>query len=249
MVHWVFAASVEAGILVLALQRKLTQRLPLFVLYLAALVAFELFFFSIYGTVGFAWAPYFYTFWSAQALFILLRALVVYEVCRSILSPLAGVWRLVRPILFMVGSVLLLAMLISMSGSPLSIKTAIPLGQRGLEVAIAGLLISGLAFCRYYHVEVENYLAWIALGLGFHSVVQATDSTLLPWLSSFSAWAMLSHASFDIALLMWLVALRKPLPAQQPARALWAHGEYEALSPQVTAQLRALNTRLLEIWK
>ena len=247
--HWAFAASVEAGVLILALRRRVIRRLPFFVLYLAVLVAYELLFFCVYQTIGFTWRGYFYAFWSAQAVFILFRAAVVYEVCRSILFPLQGVWRLVKPTLLVIGAVLLVAMLVSAQGGPFDIKSIIPTGQRGLEVTIAGLLISGLAFCRYYRVQIENYVAWIALGLGFHSIIQATDNTFLPWLGHFALWAALSHVSFDIALVMWVVALWKPLPAIEHSRVLLVHGEYERLSPQVTAQLRELNTRLLEMWK
>lgn len=249
LVHWAFGALLEATVLFLALRHKLVQRLPFFVVYLVVLVGNELVFFAIYQTIGLTSEVFFYSYWSTQALFILLRALVVYELCRSIFSAFGGVWRFVKPILLTIGGVLLVAMLISMSGAPLNVKIAIPMGQRGLEVTIAGLLISGLAFCRYYRVQVEPYLAWIALGLGFHSIIQATADTFLPWLGHFALWAELSHASFDIALVMWVVALWSPLPALEHSRVLLAQDEYERLGPQVTTQLRELNTRLLEMWK
>ena len=249
LLQWGLGAALEAAILILALRRKLGQHLPFFVAYLSVLVSAELIMFGVYRIAGFASKTSFYSFWGLQSAFLLLRALVVYEICRSILSAFEGVWRLVKPILLAIGGVLLVAVLISMSGTPLNIKIAIPMGQRGLEVIIAGLLVSGLAFCRYYRVRVEPYVAWIALGLGFHSIIQATDDTFLPWLNHFALWAALSHASFDIALLTWLIAVWKPLPAMQHARALLGQDEYDRLSPQVTAQLRELNTRLLEMWK
>ncbi|HLW82197.1 MAG TPA: hypothetical protein VKS20_09165 [Candidatus Acidoferrales bacterium] len=249
LVHWALIACLEAALLVLALRRKLRQRLPFFVAYLAVLVLGELGAFSIYQIVGFKSKTSFYAFWILQGIFVLLRAAVVYEICRSILSPLEGVWRLAKPLLLMMGCILLGAMLISTRGTPLSPVKIIPLGQRGLELIIVGLLIGGLAFCRYYRVQVENYVAWIALGLGIHSIIQATDNTLLPWLNHFALWAALSHVSFDIALIMWGVALWKPLPAPRPAPILLTSSEYQSLTPQVTARLRSLNTRLLEMWK
>ena len=249
LAHWIFGALLEATVLLLALRRKVGQRLPFFVSYLAVLVANELIMFGLFRIVGFRSKIFFYAFWSGQGLFLLLRALVVYEVCLSILSPLKGVWRLAKPLLMIVACILIGAILFVSKGTPLTLDSAIPTGQRGLEVIIAGLLISGLAFCRYYRVHVENYVAWIALGIGFHSIIQAADNTFLPWLGHFAVWAALSHASFDIALLMWLVAVWRPLPAMQHTRALLGQDEYDRLSPQVTAQLRELNTRLLEMWK
>ena len=249
LVHWIFGALLEATVLFLALRRKLGQRLPFFVSYLAVIVANELIMLGLFRVVGFKSRVFFYAFWSGQGLFLLLRALVVYEVCLTILSPLKGIRRLAKPLLMIVACILVGAILFVSRGTPLTLASAIPTGQRGLEVIIAGLLISGLAFCRYYKVHVENYVAWIALGLGFHSIIQATDNTFLPWLNHFASWAALSHASFDIALMMWLVALWNPLPAMQRARPLLGPDEYERLSPEVAAQLRELNSRLLEIWK
>ena len=249
LAHWAISALLEAAILVLALRRRLGERLPIFVVYLTVLVCYEMAGFGLYETIGFRSRIFFYFYWSAQGLFLLLRALVVYEICRSILSPLEGVWRLAKPFLAMMGCVLLAAMLVSARDTPLDLSSLIPPGQRGLELIIAGLLIAGLTFCRYYRVRAENYVAWIALGLGFHSIVQATDDTFLPWLGHFTLWAALSHVSFDVAMIMWVVALWKPLPAIQPSRVLLGQEEYDRLSPQVTAQLRELNTRLLEMWK
>ena len=249
LANWGLAVSLEGAVLVLALKRKLPQRFPFFVGYLAALVISDLVGLGIYQILGFRSKSSFYFYWSLQAVFILLRAAVVYEICRSILLPLEGVWRLAKPLLAMLGCVLLAGMVISTRDTPLSLASLIPPGQRGLELIIVGLLLGGLAFCRYYRVRAENYVAWIALGLGFHSIIQATDNTFLPWLKHFELWAALSHVSFDIALIMWLVAVWSPLPAIQPSRVLLGRDEYDRLSPQVTAQLRELNTRLLEMWK
>jgi len=249
LAHWAVSALLEAALLVLAWQRRLGERLPVFVVYLAVLVSNEVAMFELYRIVGFRSKVFFYAYWGTQGLFLLLRALVVYEVCRSILSPLEGVWRLAKPFLAMMGCVLLGMMLVSARDTPLNLASLIPPGQRGLELIIVGLLIAGLAFCRYYRVRAESYVAWIALGLGFHSIIQATDNTFLPWLGHFTLWAALSHVSFDIALVMWVVALWSPLPAMRHSRVLLGQDEYDRLSPQVTAQLRELNTRLLEMWK
>lgn len=249
LAHWALSALLEAAILVFAFRRRLGERLPIFVVYLTVLVCNEVAAFGLYQTVGFGSKTFFYVYWSTQGLFLLLRALVVYEICRSILSPLEGVWRLAKPFLAMMGCILLTTMLVSARGTPLNLASLIPPGQRGLELIIVGLLIAGLAFCRYYRVRAEKYVAWIALGLGFHSIVQATDNTFLPWLAHFTLWAALSHVSFDVAMIMWVVALWSPLPAIQHSRRLLGQDEYDRLCPQVTAQLRELNTRLLEMWK
>lgn len=119
---------------------------------------------------------------------------------------------------------------------------------------MACLLVAGLFFCRYYGVQIQRHLALIAAGLGFHSIIQAADNMFLEhwrnnWINSFTVWEALRHFSFEIALMLWVAALWKPVPAAPPVPALLGSDKYAELGPQVTTRLRELNTRLLEMWK
>lgn len=254
LMNWWLGFLLEVGVLCWALWRGLAKRLPFFVGYLSLLVANEIIMFGIYRIAGLHSRTYFYAWCLLQFLCITLRAVLVYEVCQNILSPFAGVWRLVSGLLFAIASVLGTGILIAARGAPHYITTAILKEEQGLELVVAGLLIAGLAFCRYYRVRVDGYLLWIALGLGFHSIFQVADNTFLQywpnhWLSHFAIWEALRHFSFDIALMMWGIALWKPLPLRRVTPVLLNRGEYESWSPLVTMQLRKLNTRLLEMWK
>ncbi len=252
--NWWLGIPLEVGILCLAVRRGLAKRLPFFVGYLSLLVANEIVMFGIYRIDGVNSKTYLYAYWVLQAFCISLRATVVYEICRSILSPYAGIWRTVDRLLLAIAVVLLAAGVMSARTGPYHFTNAVLTGERGLELIVVTLLVVGLAFCRYYGVRVEHHLAWIALGLGFYSVVQVADNTFLQhwsshWLSHFAIWEGLRHFSWDIALMMWGIALWRPLPVLRPAPALLNRSAYEDLSPLVTARLRELNTRLLEMWK
>lgn len=253
LINWYLAVLLEVGVLCCALGRGLAKRLPFFVGYLSLLVANEVIMFGIYRIEGLNSRSYLYAYWFLQFTCISLRAVVVYEVCENILSPFAGVWKLVNHLLFVIASVSGAGILIWARGTPHHITAAILTEERGLELVVASLLIAGLAFCKYYRVRVNHYLLWIALGLGFHSVFQVADNTFLRhwpghWQSHFVIWEALRHASWDIVLMMWGIALWKPIPASQRA-ILLNSGEYEKLSPFVTTRLRELNIRLLEMWK
>jgi len=50
-------------------------------------------------------------------------------------------------------------------------------------------------------------------------------------------------------MVFWWLALRKPLPTPAPAPALLSQQVYDEVSPQVNERLRALNQRLLEMFK
>jgi hypothetical protein len=55
--------------------------------------------------------------------------------------------------------------------------------------------------------------------------------------------------SFIVVLVLWVVALRKPLPAENRQLALPSDAAYRRLSPEINEQLRLLNEKLLRLWK
>lgn len=247
---WATAFALELFVFVLALRRKVFSVLPFFFSYLAVVLFEEFALFAVYWRFGLRSLTAFYTYWGIQGICITFRGLAVYEICRVVLSPYTGVWRMVRPILIVIASALIFAASVAAWENTYRLASAVLAGERGLELSVAGVLIAGLLFCRHYGIKIQGYLAWIALGLGFYSLVQVGDNTFLEqWLNGFALWENLRHFSFDIALAFWGVALWKPLPAVQPAPPLLSHEKYEELAPQMTMRLRQLNTRLLEMWK
>ncbi len=251
-VHWAVTVLTEVVVLTFALRRKLFHRLPVFTTYLCILVANEVIISLTYSFAGIRSHTSFYVYWSMQAVQVLLRAAVVYEICRDLLSPYAGVWALSGPFLILLGLVLAGGAVATARHRIHPISATTLMGERGLEFTVVAILILGLIFCRYYGVRIDRYLAWIALGLGFYSAVQVANNTFLGnWLTktNFTIWQVLHEISFNVATIFWLVALWKPLPARQPAPILLDRGEYDRLAPQMTLRLRELNSRLLEMWK
>lgn len=250
--HWMVTTVIEAVVLSLALRRNLFDRLPVFTIYLCTVVANEAIIWLTYSFTGIRSHTSFYVYWTMQAIQVSIRAVVVYEICRELLSRYTGIWKLCRPLLILlgVGIASSAAVMVRQQVHPLS--STILMTERSLEFTVVGILILGLISCRYYSVEIKPHLAWIALGLGFYSAIQVANNTFLgDWFSRVdnSIWRDLRMVSFNIATVFWLVALWKPLPAGQPAPVLLSRGEYEALAPEVTLRLRELNARLLEMWK
>ncbi|MGB7023480.1 MAG: hypothetical protein WBD73_06750 [Candidatus Acidiferrales bacterium] len=236
----------------LALRRRLLGLLPFFTLYLGLVVADEALLWLTYRLVGIRSRISFDVYWTSQALLVLARAAVVYEICRLLLRPYAGIWKLCRPRLVGLGLILLASAMAMSRRTVHPISATTLMADRGLELTVVGVLLFGLIFCRYYGIEIPQHLAWIALGFGFYSAIQVANNTFLgDWLTQqhLLIWAALRRASFNIAILFWLVALWKPFPATAPAPVLLARGDYEFLAPQVSGRLRELNARLLEIWK
>lgn len=251
MLRWALGAFLELFALFLALRHRAFERLPFFVSYLALLVVSEAIIGLTYGLAGIQSHSAFIVYWGMQSLQLIFRAAVVFEICRASLAPYWGVWRFCRGFLIAVAVLLVASAFVSAWRSGPHLSPFVVTGERGLELAIVGILLFGLAFCRYYQIRVESHLAWIALGLGFYSAVQVMNNAVLHELSAgfFPIWSNLRMASFQIALVFWLVALRKPLPERPPAPVMLGRNAYETLAPQVNARLRELNARLLEMWK
>jgi len=251
-IRWAATALIEVVVLALAIRQKLFDRLPFFAIYLCILVVNEGILWVTYSFTGISSHTSFYVYWTMQALQVTVRGVVVYEICRELISPYAGVWRLCRPFLVLMGLVLASTAVATARRRLHPISATTLVAERGLEFTVVGILILGLIFCRYYGVRIDRYVALIALGLGFYSAVQVANNTFLSeWLTGarFPIWEALRNASFNIATVFWLVALWKPLPARQAVPVLLTPGEYDRLAPQVTLRLRELNTRLLEMWK
>ena len=251
-VRWAITVLIEAMVLALALRDRLFERLPVFTVYLCILVANEAILWLTYWLAGIRSYTSFSVYWTMQAVQVLTRAVVVYEICRVLLLPYTGVWKLCRPLLILLGSVLAGTAVITARQRVHPISATTLMAERGLEFMVVAILVLGLIFCRYYEVRIDRYLVWIALGLGFYSAVQVANNTFLAsWLTHarFPIWEALRNASFNIATIFWIVALWKPLPASQPAAVLLARGEYDRLAPHMTLRLRELNSRLLEMWK
>jgi hypothetical protein len=250
-IHWAGTALLELALFILALRRKLFERHLFFTIYLGALVAYEGLIWLTYALLGIQSRSAFYVYWALQAFLILFRGAAVYEICGVLLAPFLGVWRICRTFLLLISILLVVSALYAASQSGPHFSAVISTAERGLELAIVGVLLIGLAFCRYYQVKVAGYLFWFGLGFGFYSAVQVVNNTFLRHylLAYFPVWKNLYLFSFDIAIILWCIAMGKPLPVVRLSPATLAPGEYEAIAPQVTSGLRELNARLLEMWK
>lgn len=248
---WWAGLSLEVVVCALALYRGLFRREPFFTTYLVLLVASEAIIWLTYYFTGWQSTGAFATYWSLQAILLLARGAVLAELCRCVLGPYTGVWRFSRSVLTGIAGVLVVAAAIAAHQAGNHIGPFIRTADRGLELAIVGVLLFALAFCRYYRIRIDRVVVMVALGLGFYSAVQVANNTILSaWLKTyFNWWNQVRALSFNVATFLWLVALWRPLPEAQPAPVLLDQETYDELSPQLSFRLRQLNARLSEMLK
>ncbi len=254
---WGAGTLLEVILCVLIVRRGLYRRLPFFSTYLALVFARSTLMWWAYRVLGYGSPSSFYIAWITQGILLLARGLAVAELCWSSLRAYRGIWALTWRLLAAIALALVVHAGLSAAGNRSWIAPFVLTAERGLELAAVGILVLLLAACRYYEIRLELVQKMILLGLGFYSAIQVLNNSFMrEWLTQFShstpsfyLWNGIRLASFQVALVIWLLALRNPLPAAAPAPALLPQEVYDDLAPQVNYRLRLLNQRLLEMLK
>jgi len=130
-------------------------------------------------------------------------------------------------------------------------ELALPSAQRGLELAMAAVIVLLLLFVRYYGVYADPADRTLAVGLCLYSCFNALNNTILErYLYSYVVlWNVLGMLVFFASLCVWAWALRNPQPAAETGEALHTPEIYHSITPQLNARLRALNEQLSHFWK
>jgi hypothetical protein len=233
---------------VILLQRGVQRRLPVLVTYAVSLVVLGMLRTAVLWHYGLRSNAYFVVYWGSQALLVALRGAIVGGLCFDILGSYRGLWKFCRDILFGFAVVLLVVAFIVSRQEIDPLDFFVVSVERGLEFAIAGLLVSSFLFYRFYRISVEKFVGRIALGLCGYSLVMvvSTTSSLIP-LFDVPIWREVRYAGFFTMLLLWIGALWKPIPARQAIPALLGAEQYDAVSFGVIGRLRELNARLEEM--
>ncbi len=248
---WGVGTLIEVVLCVLIVRRGLYRRLPFFSGYLALILACGALNRWAYHKWGYSsWTAWYFA-WITQGVALLARGLAVAELCWSSLRAYRGIWALAWRLLLGIAVLLLLSATVDARGSTRWIVGFMLTAERGLELAAAVILLSLLLISGYYRIRLEPAQRMIVLGLCFYSSVQVLNNSFVrEWLTQYIPWWNGVHlVSFQVALVIWWLALRKPLPTVAPAPALLPQKVYDKFSPQVNYRLRVLNQRLLELLK
>jgi hypothetical protein len=246
---WALGTLLQFGLCVLIFWRGLHRRLPIFTSYVVLVLLGAILVWGVYRRWGYrSWTAWYFA-WTAQGVAVLARGAAVAELCWKILRAYSGVWGLAWRVLALLAVLLTAHAMVAAEADAHWVVPFVLTADRGLETMIAAVLLAVLATCAYYRISVEPSYRWIAVGLCFNSIVQALNNSFLRnWLSTHILfWNGIRLSSFYIAMVVWCVALWKPLPAERPAPVLLGQQVYDELTPQVNYRLRMLNQRLLEI--
>lgn len=237
----------ELGVAGLALRNGLLRRLPVFTSYLFVILITEIIRWGAYADAGPASNLYIASYWSTQGALIVLRGFVVAEICREAFGNSEGVWKLCRIILMVVAGVLCGHAVVA-DWHMRTFGRLVTVGEKDLELAILGTLVLAFIFARYYRIQIDRMIGLVAAGLIFYSAVQVVNSELLrAYLDYYFTYRMIVYNSFGVSMLLWLIAVWKPVADRAGSAATLDPRTYSEVMPEVNLRLRQLNDRLLEI--
>ncbi len=252
---WGIGAALKGLLCALVYYRRLYRRLPFFTLYASLLVAEFAFVWFAYHTWGYASRAGSYAYWSALGIVLTARGLAIAELCSVCLKNYAGLWSLARRVLGLAALALLASASFTAALNQYRIDKFVLAAEEGLEFAAAVILILLFAITVRYKVWLEPMEHSIFLGLALYSIFQMLNRTFMSRLLTpyFPWWESVRIGCFDIAMLIWLYALRQPLPSAPEGPALIGEQAALDLLRQLLQGMRELTNELKRmvkaIWK
>jgi len=212
---WAITFLLECVVCFLAFRRRLYLQMRVFSTYLAILVVREVFLYWAYRVFGYSSRFVFYAFWLSQAIVLLLRAGSIAEIMWKASRGYPG-FRMIAGWLAALASVLLIGraswvVLHNVMNAP-----ALILGvEHHVEFTAAVVLFLLFVLWIRYDVPLRQHEKLIAVGLFAYSLVQeVNDAVAQHWVGPYFHWRdRVRVVSFMLVLIVWIVALRKPLPA------------------------------------
>jgi len=244
---WYITIGLDVILAVLVVRRRVFRSLPFFVLFVFFSILRSFLLWAFYRSWGFTSLPSRYAAWFTQGLLLVGRTTVCAELSWRILRCRPGLWVVARGVLMAVGlAIAAYAGLDSLhsKGAAYSFYVA---AERGLELAIAVVLISLLLVAHRYSIRIQRTHFLLLTGLCFYSLVQTMNNALYVKLGFFAWWNSFRIGAFQIALLLWIwgVAKWKYTPEDKPPQLV--PGLYDGHVEEVSQKLRSLDEQLEEI--
>jgi hypothetical protein len=208
---WIGGIALQILLAAILLAKRAWQKYPLFTAY----VFFNLFEAAATLLVYRYHDAYLYTFWTCEAIGIVLGLAVVREIFTNIFSPHTALRKLAT-IIFRVAVVALILLacgaIYEQSGSARSIARGLMLAADATRIIELGLIMSLFLSSSAFGLHWRQNEFGIALGLGTCAAVELINVTLMPHLSPAAAqvFGWVHGFSINFSLLIWLGYLLVP---------------------------------------
>jgi hypothetical protein len=244
---WLASALLQFAIIVLIAVRRNYWAVPTFAWYMGLNLAQAFIMVGVYTHYGFSSAESFRTFWAGEVVIMVVQTLASTELLHRALQDYPGIWELTwRVILCAVAIVIVYAWATANSKDEWGLMAA----HRGYYLTFAVAFVLCLLLIRRYDISIDPVYKILVGGFCFYSCGSIFADTLLKvqYLKKFKAyadvWNNFELWLFLVVMVVWIVALRHPVRVPVRDTNLVGGAAYEAMAPQVNAQLRTINDNL-----
>ena len=243
---WALTTTLEFALFVQLVRRKLVRIHPLFFTYLVAVIFQSIVVAVLYRNTHLDKVAVWKIAWSTQGLVVLMRSLALVELNRRVLSRYVGI-RALASRLFLCVAAAVIAYDLALSKGEW--QWLILNGIRGLELAMATVIVTMLIFARYYRVPVNQLQRALAVGLCLYSAFYVINYSVLERIVQQYAvlWNFLGMFAFIASLLVWTSAASRFVKSEEAVVPLAIPAElYGKLSSEVNSRLILLNRHLIQ---
>ncbi|MHB8502870.1 MAG: hypothetical protein ACYDCG_06170 [Candidatus Acidiferrales bacterium] len=250
---WACSTLAQLMVLVLLFMKGNSRKVPFFTAYIALNICQAGFLLVLYSISGISSAHTVAIAWVSECITLLAQALAATEILGITLRPYPGIWGLGWRAIAVTSALVVIVVALTSHGQ--NVQERLFELNRGYHLTFATAFIACLLLVRYYSIRVPAAYKMILGGFCFNSCVEVLIYTFIQILfhEGFEVhqptWQFLTTLSFVAALFIWMVALRKPFPAEDRQIASLSDSEYQRLSPEINEHLRVLNEKLLRLWK
>jgi hypothetical protein len=249
---WAATFFLQLVVGTLIVNRGYFRRLPFFSAYIALNLCQGVSLYTIYHYYGDASKVSYIVGWVTEAITLAARLCATVELLRLVLRAYRGIWGMTWRLLAFTGPmVLALVAIFSRSDAQVFVMQV----DSGYHIVFAVALILCLGLLHYYPIRVEPFYKVLLSGFCWYSCAKILINTVAhgysyaQYLHYWPMWQTLSMCSYLLVLILWVSALSQRAPAQQQQPTLLTDSEYRDISPEITAQLQAINRRLMDFWK
>jgi hypothetical protein len=249
---WAIVFLVELAVCGLLFIRGYFRRLPFFTAYISLNLCQAVFLYAIHRYYGDGSAAGYIAAWLSEAITLAARLCATVEVLRLVLMSYRGLWGMTwRLLAFVCPLILFFVGVFSRPHPPVFVMQV----DSVYHVVFAVALILCLALLHYYPIRVEPVYKVLLSGFCWYSCAKILANAVLhgfsyaQYLHYWPMWQTASISSYLLVLILWGSALSQSAPATEQQPTLLADSEYRDFSPEINAQLQAINRRLMNFWK
>jgi hypothetical protein len=248
---WALGTGLKVFLCALVFYRRVYKRLPFFSIYVVMLLVEFSLIWSVYRVWGYTSRQAWYTAWYAVGVVLAARGLAVAELCWTTFRNYPALWSVVRTFLGFLALFVLVYAGITAYQNKTPLVAFFLTAERGSELSILIILTTLLALGLRYKIALGPVERNIALGFAFYSAFQVVnDSFMEHWMTRHFHWWNSSRViAFDVALVIWVLPLRRALPPQSRTPALLSKEVAGNLFRQLLERMREITNELKSMSK